>query len=885
MKRVYVAPDDHTDYMWTADEQTHRQVFLEMLDFYLDQADATDELPSHQQSSWNCEGSLWLWVYQKNRSAAAFERLIARIEDGHITVPLTPLLSCYGGMPAEAILRSMYYAGSVERRYGVRLPLALGIESKTLPYGLGALFAGAGARYCWHAIGEGGTPLPGHFDDREHPLYWWVGPDGSRLLVKWYPRFRRDVPVGSYYEARKLNEALELVESAPWIERYPYDIVGLFGYGEDDLKTLSTEWSTAARELSNDQRQVIVSNEVDFFQDVEQTYGDVLPQQACSFGNDWDLWSATMSEDCARIKRAVEQLRSAEALTTLVSLHDPDFLQRGAAADVAAREQAWLNLGLYYEHNWITSNSQVPPAERVAWQRRVADQVERYVTRLYDDASSALGHMIDRGRQQLPPPQHSRFYVFNPLSWQRTDVADLRATDVVLSPRRPSEAARASDVHVIDLTTGAETPSQFVTVNGLHCLRILATDVPPVGYKVFEIRPGKGTHYAPAAQVRVDQRLPPARGGPVGVLENEFYRFTMASRGAITSLVDKQRCDRDYVDRAYGRGLNDLGFSEGTLVVENEGPVSVTLRATAPLPLEHTSRITLIRDSRCIDIRNDIEQNFDAPQTWTFAFKTDSPELWHEEVGAVIRAKLLDDGGHYSPRNARYDWLTLNHFADVGGDGPGVTLANADCAFMRFGNSTMTQLDTSTPRLSVLAGGNVAGVDLKIRNQGGATHFLQRFAVQTRDAVDPLEAMKFALEHQNPLVAAEVTRSASASSATSRTGGGGALPEQSFSLLAISNPNVLLWALKPAEEGMSNGIIARVWNLSTQPQDFSLSLASGISHASRVSHIETDLADAIVSGEALSASIAPSQLATFRVVPGAGPPTTTRVETRIGGSA
>jgi len=37
--------------------------------------------------------------------------------------------------------------------------------------------------------------------------------------------------------------------------------------------------------------------------------------------------------------------------------------------------------------------------------------------------------------------------------------------------------------------------------------------------------------------------------------------------------------------------------------------------------------------------------------------------------------------------------------------------------------------------------------------------------------------------------------------------GGGALPEKSFSLLKISNPNMLLWALKPAEEGVTNGVI------------------------------------------------------------------------------
>ena len=92
----------------------------------------------------------------------------------------------------------------------------------------------------------------------------------------------------------------------------------------------------------------------------------------------------------------------------------------------------------------------------------------------------------------------------------------------------------------------------------------------------------------------------------------------------------------------------------------------------------------MFNGSRRIEIRNDITQNFDATNTWGFGFELTSPDVWHEEVGAVIRAKLTSNGGHYSPRNARYDWLTMNHFADMTGSGVGVTLSNADCSFMQL---------------------------------------------------------------------------------------------------------------------------------------------------------------------------------------------------------
>jgi hypothetical protein len=75
-----------------------------------------------------------------------------------------------------------------------------------------------------------------------------------------------------------------------------------------------------------------------------------------------------------------------------------------------------------------------------------------------------------------------------------------------------------------------------------------------------------------------------------------------------------------------------------------------------------------------------------------------------------------------------------------------------------------------------------------------------------------------------------------------------------------------LWALKPAEEGIESGIIARVWNLAGGPRHFSLSLpATGIDTAQRTSHIETDVAPAAVSAGRLSDDLGREQVATYRL--------------------
>jgi alpha-mannosidase len=354
---------------------------------------------------------------------------------------------------------------------------------------------------------------------------------------------------------------------------------------------------------------VFVSNEQDFFEDFEANYGASLPTTAASFGNEWDLYAASMAEVSARVRRAVEKLRNTEALAALVSLENADFMT-GREAD---RDQAWVDLGLYWEHAWTADSPTIGRETRAAWQRRTADQIERYVDALHRDAAKALGSLI-RGGKAAP-----RFFVFNALSWARTDIADLPWTDV-------------QPVHVVDLTTQQTTPSQVVTNEGQRFLRVLAQQVPSTGYKVFEVRSGPGQRFSDAATIRGN------------ILENSFYTISVAERGAITSLRDRKNGNRELARTIDGRSINDLGAGSGELQVENTGPVSVTLRSTASDPVAHTTRITLIRDGDRIEIRNEITQNFADVQTWNFSFNLGAPDLWHEEIGAVIRATRATTG-------------------------------------------------------------------------------------------------------------------------------------------------------------------------------------------------------------------------------------------------
>ena len=528
-RRIYIAPDDHTDYMWTADEDTYRRSFTHMLDYYLDLADKTSDAPSAFQSRWHADGSFWVRTYEKEKSPAEFARLVARIKDGHISFPLNALVSTYGGTPTEAVLRGLYYSGTLERRFGLKIPIAIANEDQTLPYGLGALWAGSGAKYSWKGICGCATKIS-QYGKRPYDIYWWKADDGSRILMKWNVLTPGRNLMGNYLEARDLPKAIKHVETDPaFRSAYPYSVVGIFGRGGDDLETYTDQFVKTARSETTKDRKVIVSNMTDFFEYFEKTYGKTLPEFSGGFGNEWDTYTASVSELSARVRRSVEKLRGAEAMASLVSTQQPHFMDSRREA----RDNAWMSLGIYWEHDW-TADGPIARRDRVMWGHRTAEQIERYVDTLHSDAAYALGAMIGTSGT------NRRFYVFNPLGWARTASADLPWTG--LSP-----------VHVVEIGSGAEAPSQLVTLPGSLSLRILARDLPAVGYKVYEIREGAGQVFSPAATVS---------GNLIeSSMESSQYRLKVEGNGAIRSLIDKSQKDREFA----GRSMNDLGPERGTV--------------------------------------------------------------------------------------------------------------------------------------------------------------------------------------------------------------------------------------------------------------------------------------------------------------------------------
>ena len=173
---------------------------------------------------------------------------------------------------------------------------------------------------------------------------------------------------------------------------------------------------------------------------------------------------------------------------------------------------------------------------------------------------------------------------------------------------------------------------------------------------------------------------------------------------------------------------------------------------------------------------------------------------------------------------------------------------------MQLGNSTHTSLDETSNTLNVLAGGRVSNPELGIHNQDGDSEFNQSFALSTHTAFSKASEMKFALEHQNPFVTGTITGTA------------GTYPGTHYSYLKIADPDVLLWSIKPAEEGYaSRGIIIRAWNLGNDASAGSIRFNNKITEAYETSHVETDIKACSFSDSNLNTSIAAQGMSTYRI--------------------
>ncbi|MBN1480703.1 hypothetical protein JXA70_10555 [candidate division KSB1 bacterium] len=810
LKHLYLGNDTHTDLMWNGDEDDWYQYNLDMAKFYLRLGESTRNNPPESRSKWNYDVAWTLYMLEKRAPKELFHRLIAQIKNGQASVPYNFVLAVYGASTLESVLRSFYYGGYLQRTYDIPVELAVAQENATLPLGLASLWAGTGAKYSWKGVCNCATKI-NTVGDRNHEIYWYKGFDGNKVLMKWYSNYGWNAELGGYAEMLEPTVAVQQMKTLCESDRYPYRIAAAFGKGWDNIFNYSYDlvWGLGHRTLPG--TKLYLSNQLDFFHHFESEYGDVLPQVTLSYGNEWDLNLASLAEVNGQLRTSMEKLRTAEAMAAIVTIDDPDAFENLAPL----KREFYYALGVFNLHGW-TADGPINRHDFATYMRRQHNSITRYVDALYERASSELGKKINAKNLDHV------VLVYNALNWSRDAIVDI-----------PIDG----DFNLVrDVSSENLYPGKIIGAGERRVLRVKVRDIPPIGYKLLQLIKREGIQ-TKSVFTFSDQRL-----------DTPFYTVRLEKSGAIRSLYDKR------LHKEWSQGwLNYLGgdpHAGEEIQILHDGEEHITLFCRSADPLKHDCTITFYADTPRIDIQNRILENFSDLQHWTFDFKVDRPEVWHEEVGAVIKAKTASAGGHYADRMARYDYLTLNHFLNVGNAKHSITLSNSNCLFFRLGESKPEFLDMTSATVHILVGGQV-NENLGVIGQDGDSTFHQNFSLMPfGQSFHAGLSMRFALEHQNPPAIAPV-------------GAGGEWPEAQRSFFNTNNPDVLLWTLKPGEDG---GLIARLWNMLDEPLTAVLASSTMLQSAAAVTHVETDIKTLALSQNSVPLELCQHQLVSLRLV-------------------
>ena len=346
------------------------------------------------------------------------------------------------------------------------------------------------------------------------PLYWWEGPDGSRLLTMYSP----DYGTG-------------LLPPANW----PYRTwLALQHTGDNHGPPRPDEIKKVLGELAQRLPGVKVRiGRLSDFGDAILAENPDLPVVRADMPDTWI--HGPMSDPAgARLARRTRPLLAAtEALNTELRLWGvpvPD-----ASATVAAAYEQSL---LYGEHTWGGSIGWLGgkfafgedfKKERAAGRfRRIEsswDEHTAYIERVRDLIQPALQENL-KALALAVKTDGSRVVVFNPLPWRRTDLVRVKSNQTNIAALKPVDGNEVLPV----ASHGTE-------------LEFTARDVPAMGYRTY---------------VPVKAELPPSplrADADSATLVSPFFTAVLdPARGAVRSLIDR-RSGRELVEPGFGEYL------------------------------------------------------------------------------------------------------------------------------------------------------------------------------------------------------------------------------------------------------------------------------------------------------------------------------------------
>lgn len=491
-------------------------------------------LPTHRDFRFTAECALQVLSYLENRSTEAGDALVQAIREAKLGWQALFANVLTGLLDHETFARLVWPAGRLARERGLTFLSAqiADVPGQTSTFPM--LLAASGVKY----LASGANPeravplLPASgADGTAYPqLYYWEGPDGSRVL-HWRAHHYGDgsrfgFDAGPDEMGRRLSDWL-LNQPAFLAQNWPYDIALLYGADWQENALMKEALVSNVQEFARRFMwpRIVTGRAEDFFRDLERRYATRIPVRRGDTGLYWEDGAASTAAQLAAFRSAQLTARAAELLelwSDRIETGDDAVAQRRDRAD--ARAALWRDLLLFGEHTWGAAESVDAPTSRqtiAQWEykKRYIDAGGAGIRDLLREGLLRLGRATRAGRGRL---------VFNAGTWERTDVA-----------RVPGGAGKTLSFE------GRELAS--VDLDDGDAL-VLFRDVPPLGYVAY-------------TESERDARPPASDGDATEASAGGFTVKLDGATGAIRSLTGPDGKER--VKQSDWSGLNQLVYARG----------------------------------------------------------------------------------------------------------------------------------------------------------------------------------------------------------------------------------------------------------------------------------------------------------------------------------
>ena len=767
--------------------------------------EAMDMTAQHPDYRFSLDGKWDLEQFLRTRADAQQQRAIAAIQKNQLYVPAQYANLLTGFPTGETLIRSLYPSANFSRIYRTPFNYANITDVPSYSWSYASILASAGIHDLAGGSNNYRAPvlLQGRLNEAS-PM-WWEGPDGGKVLL-WYSR---------------IYQQMQMLFGLPPLLSAGHDTLPLFlqmyehaGYKADatilyGTQVENTDLFPQQAELAEKWNALYAyphlqySGFKDALDDIQKQFGDGIPTVR---GDGGPYWEDGIASDAyyAGMERWTEgRAPSAEKFATLSSLVNPILVP-----DKEALDRMWKNMILMDEHTWDSYNSTTDPASLEAIQQlAVKDQ--------YAVNAAAIADFVTRNNMESivnsVPAGTGSLVVFNALNWKRSG-----AVSVDLD----------KGTEIVDASTGQTVPSELLSSgDNYQHVRFQAQDVPAVGYKVFQVRPGVTSATSPETKQTT--------------LESPYYKVELdGETGAVRSIYDKQ-LQRELVNQQspyrFGQYLYVSGgdkapnallqysrvYPKADLTIHPaQGGAVISVKDTpdgwvARLQSKATNtpsiatEIRLSKKEKKIEFIEDLDKIAILKREaayFAFPFAMEQPQFRYEiQTGTVDPANDMYPG-------AGHEWFSVQHWVSVQQDGVSGTVMPLDAALVTLGDINRgewpDQFGKRPGTIFSYVMNNYWDTNYRAA-QGG--HFQFHYVITSAPSTDVSSLSQMGWEEITPFEVDTVTTQDKAIPPSPQNPQTGGLDGKEQSFVDVSDPNILLEAWKAAEDG--DGTILRFLDL------------------------------------------------------------------------